>query len=784
MSNQVQDIMSSIEVTTPQASGPRAGGLSSASLLTSFVVATLISSSLLFLIQPLMAKLMLPLFGGSSSVWAVSMSFFQAMLLIGYGYAHLLRTYLSLRHGIALHLALMALGLYFLRFDAATLVDVSSGEIGTLALLAVLAKTVGFPFAVMSANAPLTQSWFSRSTHKDAEDPYFLYAASNLGSMFALLAYPFVIEPLIGLHTQTNLWTAGFLGLTLALATCGFVLISGQVRATVDAVSSQEDDAITWPRRLTWLLYAFVPSALLSAWTNHITTDVASAPFLWLPPLALYLASFVLMFRAKPLVSIPILRALLLLSLPVAYAVNYGAGSENFLIVLGSGAIAFMATTCILHRKMFEDRPGPSKLTAFYFIMSLGGVLGGAFVSLLAPVMFSSVTEYPLLLLASLLLAASHFKPEFSGSTRKTALTFAAVFLFAYLARSLLGQIVYSNPQSWTSSVMFGLWVTAFFALARSNQHFPSYVALVAVMVELIIVQFSSLGTFRNFYGVLSVGMDKDRILMLHGTTVHGGAFQEDLNLPEGQKPRPLTYYTANGGMAQSITVKQSALALSGAKGTYGVVGLGSGSLACYGNPGETWKFYEINANVTRVAQDPKYFPFMTKCGGDAPVIMGDARLTLQNEAEKSFDVLIVDAFSSDSIPVHLLTTEAMELYMRSLKDDGVMAFHISNRHLDLESVVTANVAAINTKGKELHALVHLHSTILDHDAPGASPSHVVLLSKSRAALNAHRLNASTFEAQSSDVSAWTDDYSNVISAIVRKHTNKLIAPTSPHQSE
>jgi hypothetical protein len=767
-------------MSTIEASTPRAAGLSSASLLTSFVVATLISSSLLFLIQPLMAKLMLPLFGGSSSVWAVSMSFFQAMLLIGYGYAHLLRTYLSLRQGIILHLALMAVGLYVLRFDASTLVVGSSGELGTLALLAVLAKTVGFPFAVMSANAPLTQSWFSRSTHKDADDPYFLYAASNLGSMFALLAYPFVLEPLIGLQTQTNLWTAGFLGLTLALATCGLVLLSGHARTAVETVSSDGGDAITWSRRLIWLIYAFVPSALLSAWTNHITTDVASAPFLWLPPLALYLASFVLMFRAKPLVSMQVLRVLLLVSLPVAYAVNYGAGNENFTIVLGSGALAFMASTCILHRKMFEDRPGSAQLTAFYFIMSLGGVLGGAFVSLLAPVMFSGVTEYPLLLLASLLLAAGQFKPEFLHQIKKNVWIFAAVFVGAYLLRSLIGQIVFSNPQSWASSGMFALWVTAFFALAKSNQRFPAYVAIVALLAELVVVQFSSLGTFRNFYGVLSVGIHQDRILMLHGTTVHGGAFLEDLNLPEGKKPRPLTYYTANGGMAQSITVKQSALALTGANGTYGVVGLGSGSLACYANPGETWKFYEINAHVTRVAQDPKYFPFMKRCGSDAPVIMGDARLTMQSELDKSYDVLIIDAFSSDSIPVHLLTTEAMELYMRILKDDGVMAFHISNRHLDLESVVTANVAALNGKGKELHSLVYLQSRVSSADTPGASPSHVVLLSKSKAALNAHRANAFTYEAPKTDVSPWTDDYSNIISAIARKHNASFAAPTAP----
>jgi hypothetical protein len=755
-------------MSTVDASTTPARGLSSASLLTSFVIATLVSSSLLFLIQPLMAKLMLPLFGGSSSVWAVSMSFFQAMLLIGYGYAHLLRKYLPLRQGIVVHLFLMAIGLYLLRFDPAALVDGSKGELGTLALLAVLAKTVGFPFAVMSANAPLTQSWFSRSSHKDADDPYFLYAASNLGSMFALLAYPFIIEPLIGLHTQTNLWTAGFLVLTLALAACGAILLSGQAMTPAQSISADDSETIIWSRRLTWLLYAFVPSALLSAWTNHITTDVASAPFLWLPPLALYLGSFVLMFRAKPLVSISVLRVLLLIALPVAYAVNYGAANENFAIVLGSGAVAFMASTCILHRKMFEDRPGPAKLTDFYFIMSLGGVLGGAFVSLLAPVLFSDVTEYPLLLLASLMLAATTFDRESIEKLKTNATFIFGLFVAAYFFRSVIGQFMFGNVQSWNSSALFAFWVVCFFSTAITNQRFPSYIALVGLLAELVMVQFTVFGSFRNFYGVLSVLKKEDRIMMMHGTTVHGGAFIEDLDLPDNQKPRPLTYYTPQGGMAKSITVKQSALALKGVNGTYGVVGLGSGSLACYGTPGESWKFYEINANVTRVAQDPKYFPFMKRCAGDAPVIMGDARLTLQREAVKSFDVLIIDAFSSDSIPVHLLTTEAMEVYMRLMKDDGVMAFHISNRHLDLESVVAANVAAINSEGQELYARGYIHRTSSALDSPGAAPSHVVLLSKSRAALDANATDNVTYELPKTDVSPWTDDYSNIISAVLR----------------
>jgi hypothetical protein len=771
--------MSTIDVTTP-----RAAGLSSASLLTSFVVATLISSSLLFLIQPLMAKLMLPLFGGSSSVWAVSMSFFQAMLLVGYGYAHLLRKHLQLRQGIILHVSLMALGLYLLRFDTTALVSQSSETLGTLALLAVLVKSVGFPFAIMSANAPMMQSWFSRSLHKDAADPYFLYAASNLGSMFALLAYPLIIEPLIGLNSQTNLWTTGFLLLTVSLAGCGFVLHFNQRTQDETTLKTETAEVISWSTRLQWLACAFVPSAYLSAWTNHITADVASAPFLWLPPLALYLASFVLMFRAKPLIPVSVLRLLLLISLPIAYAVNYGLGRNNLFFMLAAGAIAFVATTCILHRKMYETRPGPAKLTEFYFIMSLGGVLGGTFVSLLAPVVFSRITEYPLLLIAALLLAATNLSKDDFSLLKSKLTIFAAIAAIAYLFRGMIGQLVFDNPGAWTSSLLFALLAATFYAVFITNQRFPGYIALVAMALELMLVQFSSLSSHRNFYGVLTVGKKNDKMVMTHGTTTHGAAFIEDLDPAATTKPRPLTYYSANGGMAQSITVKQTALTKRGEKGRFGVVGLGAGSLACYASPGETWKYFEINENVTRLAKDPNYFPFLTRCTPDSPVIMGDARLTMQREDKASYDVLVVDAFSSEAIPVHLLTVEAMRIYFDLLRPDGVLSIHLSNGHMELTSVVTANVAALKASGKAVHSVAFAHTPAGDYNTSGEASSLVMLLSRSALALDPHRASPFARDLLETDVSPWTDDYSNIVSSIIRKQRAIFTAPTSPHQSE
>jgi hypothetical protein len=724
------------------------------------------------------------LFGGSSSVWAVSMSFFQAMLLFGYGYAHLLRKLLPLRHGIIVHLGLMAFGLFLLRFDADALVDKSSETLGAFALLAVLVKSVGFPFAVMSANAPLMQSWFSRSTHKDAADPYFLYAASNLGSMFALLTYPLIIEPLIGLNSQTAFWSAGFLVLTLSLASCGAVLLSNQGMSDSNSSAVGSSEVTSWSTRLSWLACAFIPSAFLSAWTNHITTDVASAPFLWLPPLALYLASFVLMFRAKPLLSVTVLRALLLMSLPVAYAVNYGLGRSHLTIVLVTGAVAFMATTCILHRKMYESRPGPTKLTEFYFIMSLGGVLGGAFVSLLAPVIFSRVTEYPLLLIAALVFAAAIVRKEDIAMLSEKWLTFAAIMVGAYLLRSFAGHWYFANPEAWTSSILFALLVSAFYFFFKTEQRFPAYVAMAAMMLELILVQFSSLASYRNFYGVLTVGQKDQMMVMTHGTTIHGAALVADLDPANTNKPQPLTYYAADGGMAQSVSVKQASLAAQSEKGVFGVVGLGAGSLACYAQPGETWRFFEINENVTRLAKDSRYFPFLSRCTPDAPVIMGDARLTLQREQKASYDVLVVDAFSSDAIPVHLLTVEAMNIYFDLLKPDGVLAIHVTNGHMDLPSVVTANVAAIKASGKDMHSIAYAHVPNEDYKTSGIAPSLVMLLSRAPEALAAHRTSSFAHDLPDTETRSWTDDYSNVVAAILRKQQAIFASLTGQTQSE
>jgi hypothetical protein len=769
--------MSNFEISTQ-----KPASFASAALLTTFVIATLISSSLLFLIQPLMAKLMLPLFGGSSSVWAVSMSFFQTMLLLGYGYAHLLRRYVPLREGIVLHVGLMLLGLYLLRFDANALVTTNGEALGTLALLSVLAKTVGFPFAVMSANAPMTQSWFSKSTHKDSTDPYFLYAASNLGSMFALIAYPLAIEPLIGLANQTQLWTIGFGLLATALAVCGLVLITNQNQIAISSAQTVDDQPIAGSRRLWWLLYAFVPSALLSAWTNHITTDVASAPFLWLPPLALYLGSYVLMFRAQPMISKRVLHILLLVSLPIAYAVIYGLGRNFLAIALLAGAVTFMSATCILHRRMYEDRPGAEKLTEFYFIMSLGGVLGGAFVSLIAPAIFSSVTEYPLLLLAIVLLAVGQFKKDEVAALLAKPKNLLVVFCGAWLFRAIVGHVFFANSGAWLSSGLFAIAVLAFYTFFKTNQRFPAYAAIVVLMCELVMVQHSSLATFRNFYGVLTVNQKNDMMVMKHGTTIHGAAFLVDLDPNLKTRPRPLTYFSALGGLAQAITVKQAELAARGQKGTYGVVGLGAGSLACYSNQGETWKYFEINAHVTRVAQDPQYFPFMSRCAPDANVVMGDARLTMRNETNGSYDVLVIDAFSSDSIPVHLMTVEAMQIYLNLLNKDGVLALHVSNVHLDLTSVVAANIAKINKTGAGLVALQYVHTKV--SDTPGAAPSLVILIGKSRAALASHLSTAFVGTMPKTDVSPWTDDYSNIVSAIWRMQRRVVTALTSHHQSE
>jgi hypothetical protein len=755
--------MNSTDISSTQTRLLTAGN--SQLLVGVFVATTVLSAFLLFLIQPIMARLTLPMLGGSSSVWALTMSFFQIALLVGYGYAHLVRKLLSPRQGIITHAVLLANVFLLLNFDVnsgAAFSPSFGGE--NLKLLLILATTVGLPFAVMSANAPMLQNWFSRSGHKDANEPYFLYAASNFGSITALLLYPTLVEPLVGLKNQTFIWSSGYALLVAAVMTCGLLLTMFGLQKQADT-KSEEVTATPWSTRVLWLVYAFLPSGLLSAWTNHITTDIAAAPFLWLPPLILYLVSFIVVFRPKLPISERWMVWALLCALPFAYAGSTDLGKTFIRLSTIAGVISFFTIACLCHRRMYELRPSSNKLTEFYFVMSLGGVIGGVFVSLLAPVVFDSMLEYPILLVFSLALVGRRYVPSDISRLKTMLPALAIIAVVGYFARSIIGSVVFYNNSVWYTSFIFaGLLVTLWFN-AKSNEKLITFLAAVLVSLELIVMQQTLLERHRNFFGVLSIIDRGDHFIMRHGTTLHGAIKKQDIASAEHQKPKALTYYSPDGAMALSITTRQASLKAQGKTGTFGIVGLGAGSLACYSQPGENWRYFEIDQAVIDAAKNSKYFNFMSRCAKQAPVILGDARITLRKEEKAIYDVLIIDAFSSDSIPVHLITTDAMQEYLTLVKPDGLLVFHISNRHLNLAPIIAANMTLLQKIHPSLQAVQYLNRPVKNTNHVTAS--NVILMSRDEGTLQPIKSLAISKSLQDTEATtAWTDDFSNILAAI------------------
>lgn len=736
-------------------------------LVPVYVVTMLLSASLLFLVEPMFARMALPLLGGTPAVWAIALCFFQAALLGGYVYAHLLNKHAGPQAAAAIHLVLMAGGWFFLpvHIEASAVPD--SGAVAGLWLVAMMAKSIGYPFFFLSATAPLLQSWFARTIHPNADNPYFLYSASNIGSIGALILYPFLVEPNLGLAMQARLWSIGYGLLMVGIAVSGMFMLR-HLCSPLTHWANTIQQSISMRRKLWWVLMAFVPSALLVAWTNHITTDIASAPFLWLPPLVLYLLSFVLVFRDKPLVSLPLARIAQLLTLPVCFAVQFSLPLFLTSLVIVSGAVFFFATTIICHRQLYETRPDAAQLTEFYMLMSVGGVLGGLFVSLLAPVTFSSVAEYPLLMVAALLCWSPLFSAEKLAAVSRLAaiplITFCVVLLATPLAAGHFSLPDFLSIKNLSIASFAAL--TGYFAISRT--YGAAAVCLLLALYTGAVPLPTERLLLRNYFGEIKIidgGAEEPYRVLQHGTTMHGAERLSELAPDYTVAPHALTYYSPEGGMAKALLSTQQRLAAAGKTGTYRIVGLGTGSLACYAKPGEDWAYYEIDPHVTEVARDPTQFSFLSKCKPGMDVIEGDARLTMKGSDEKSFDYLLIDAFSSDSVPVHLITTEAMKLYLSKIKDDGVLVMHVTNRYMDLVPVVAANLAAIDPS---------LQARVLDF-APAKfdiSANHSIAIAISR---NPQTLTALDQQGGTAPLVAqpgvdpWTDDFANLPAAMWRR---------------
>ena len=721
-----------------------------------FAGTLLLAAFLLFVLQPIFTKRVLPVLGGTPAVWSVATVVFQGLLLAGYAYAHAMTRWLRLRTSIVVHGLVLLAGAAFLPIAVSTDAAAAQGGDEALWLVGLFLASIGAPFFALSASAPLLQAWFARSGNGRAQDPYFLYRASNLGSFAALIAYPLAIEPVLGLAEQTRLWSAGYALAAAAVAACALTVFGGAGgRKTVTAARTIEAAGAvpSLAHRLAWIGLSAVPSGLLVAVTAHISTDVAAIPLMWVLPLALYLLTFVVTFR--PLATWP--------ERPLAAAQVAGTAAVLGAAVLGrlplaadlplSLGLCFVAGL-VAHRAVYDLRPAPSRLTEFYFCTSLGGMLGGLFAALIAPRLFSTVAEYPILLVAALAC-----RPGALASLRYTG--GAAVRRFSAMVAGVLGLVVLARcapdaAPTVAAAVMMSVLLLNWRMPRAALGHAALLCALVLAMPHLMPQEIENR---RSFFGVHRIETDPQRRfrLLAHGTTLHGAMrIREDDGQPAVGRPEPTTYYASGHAIADVLEVARNAY---GPLPRVSVVGLGAGSLACQARAGEAWTFYEIDPEVVRIASDPARFRFLSACAPAARIVQGDARLTLARATEPT-RVLIVDAFSSDAIPMHLLTGEALALYRDRLDAHGVLGLHVSNRHFDLRPALARAAAE-----QGLALLQRVDPVEEPTERRYRTPAMVVIATRDPAVTREAVRLGWTPVVPDMTRRPWTDDYANVLEA-------------------
>ncbi|MET0371201.1 MAG: fused MFS/spermidine synthase [Sphingobium sp.] len=717
-----------------------------------FVLAICAGSFLLFLVQPMVARMALPRLGGAPSVWNSAMLVYQALLLAGYGYAHALGRLAPRRqatvHALLFLLAALALPIGLFAGDPPAVISPA------LWVLWLIGGSIGSLFFVVAAQAPLLQRWFTLTSDRD---PYPLYAPSNLGSFAGLLAYPLLVEPFMPIRAQSLLWSAGYALLFLLVGWCAIRLPRHE--AAPAARASLDTPRPAARTKLHWLALSAVPSGLLLSTSLHLTTDIVAMPLLWVLPLGIYLLSFTFAFSEKRALPAA-LAAVAPLLLLMAGATAFIDATDFPMIVAVVTLLVLFVVAVALHGRLYDLRPAPAHLTLFYLIMSVGGMLGGLFCALLAPLVFDWTYEHPLLLVAAALLLTR--APLFGRAARwlDRGPWIAAVLLVAGLLLSLLGEGVLV-PAGKSNGVKAACFVAIIgMAVLTIGRRFLFAAMLAYLMLCLGGWSRLALSTVpgamtRSYFGVYMVRDNgPSQHVLVHGTTVHGIQ-----NRAKGRETDPTSYYAPLSGVGIAM---RHAPALFGPGARIGVVGLGAGTLACYKAAGQRWRFYEIDPAMARIARDPKAFQFLARCQPDADIAIGDARIKLAREPAHAMDLLVIDAFSSDSIPMHLLTREALALYRRKLSPRGLLLIHISNRFIDLRPVLASAAKADGLAA----ALRHYRPDRRDADRNYAA-SMWVALSPDPAQLQ--RLVASERNAAWEPIDApqgfrpWSDDYGSIL---------------------
>lgn len=643
---------------------------------TVYTAAIFLSAALIFWLQPMVPKAILPLMGGTPATWVTALMFYQAILFLGYAYCFALTRWAPHWAQAVVHVAVLGVAGFYLP-PALPEPSLALGQMPATQVVYMLTLAVGAPLFALSATAPLLQYWFSRTGHVHAHDPYFLYAASNVGGIGALLAYPSLIEPQIGLHDQAVIWTAGFVLFAVTIVGC-IVLTrrpADAVRTSAEPVTAgSEPKASAW----MWLLLAAVPSSLLSGTTTRITTDIAAGPLFWVVPLALYLLTFVLAFARRRV--LPLKWVMLLQPVALVPVVAAAFGGEELLggwTVLGFTILLLFLSAYICHVRLVDSRPGVARATEFYLMISLGGLLGGTFNALVAPNLFNDVYEFPLALVLAVLLRPKDPEAKSAGLVRDLIppMLIGAAATIVIVASPL-------DRLQLTAGLTGLALAVALVLLAGVPRRFAAGVAATFLVAQLPAVIDPPLDQVRNFFGVVRVIHDRphDMNIFVSGGTNHGAQLRDP-----AQRRRMITYYGEGGPYSQVIAMRQR----HNTTGAVAVLGLGAGSVACSGFPDAHWTFYEINPAVVRIAQDPRFFSFLADCQPDGPVKIGDGRLLLEQEPGK-FDLILLDAFTADSVPMHLMTQEAFASYLERLAPNGIIVINISNKFVNLEPLVSA----------------------------------------------------------------------------------------------
>jgi hypothetical protein len=726
------------------------------SMILLFAFTLFTSAALLFWIQPLTAKMLLPHLGGAPAVWNICMVFFQSALLAGYLYVLAMIKWFSFGTKVAVHFVLLAAAavLFFPFSISGNLIpSISAQHHPVIWGLAVLIMTIGLPFFVVSATSPLLQYWFSRSRHRSAGDPYFLFAASNFGSLIALLGFPLFLEPNLSLNRQGQLWAACYIIMAVLIAFCFLASRRKDQSERNDDRSSIDSTPVTVRRRLLWIAAAFIPSSLMLAVTQYISTDIAAVPLLWVIPLAIYLASFIIVFSrkgttAQSRISLLLPGAVLLLT----FIYLSGAREPGWFLIPVNLIFLFTASM-VCHGRLADDRPHARHLVQYYIWIALGGMGGGIFNTLIAPYLFNAVLEYPLAIIGACFMIPALYTGKASDSRRTALIPFGILALTILLSLTIP---FFDLTHIEKVAMAFGFPTFLVYLMRHRPVRFGLSVG--AIMIGSLFFSISGenvLHRERNFFGMLKVAdsPEGDLRLFYHGNTVHGKQY-----LDPDRRCEPLAYFHREGPLGDIFRAFDSLRA----PGRVAGIGLGAGTMASYSKSNQQWTFYEIDPSVAAIAENEEFFTYLTVCAETpSTIILGDARLRIKEATEGVYGLIVLDAFSSDSIPVHLITEEAIELYFSKLAPGGMLAVHISNRNLDLRPVLAGAARKLNLKGIIREDREHMPQI-------GKDPSTWAVLVRSNDDYGSLADDTARWVPVEQQVRPvfWSDDFSNIISVL------------------